>query len=218
MESDAVSDAAAGTEAVVLPQFPLANVLLPTMMLSLQVFEPRYREMVAELSRAAPEFGVVLIERGSEVGGGDVRTDVGTRARVRRIQRAPDGRYGVLAVGTERFRVLRWLDDDPYPRAEIVPLDDDLLRHEPSAATVSSMFDQLDRCHDLLRRRGHELGPRPAWSTDPAVASFQVTTMSPLGQHDRNRVLRVTDVAERVQLVAELLADAADALAFGLQD
>ena len=65
------------------------------------------------------EFGVVLIERGSEVGGGDVRFDVGTIARVVQAAELPDGRYSLATVGLRRFRVVEWLPDDPFPQAEI---------------------------------------------------------------------------------------------------
>ena len=54
-----------------MPMFPLGTVLFPHALLPLRVFEPRYREMTARVLREDGEFGVVLIERGSEVGGGD---------------------------------------------------------------------------------------------------------------------------------------------------
>ena len=96
--------------------FPLSSVLLPTMLLPLHVFEDRYRVMVDDvLRRDPPEFGVVLIERGSEVGGGDVRTTVGCTARVLDAERSPDGRWALLCVGEHRLRVREWLADDPYP-------------------------------------------------------------------------------------------------------
>jgi Lon protease-like protein len=98
--------------------FPLGTVLVPGGLLPLHVFEPRYRRMVADCLAGDRRFGVVLIERGSEVGGGDVRTDVGTMARIVQAEEAPDGRWGLVALGVERIRVDAWLPDDPYPRAE----------------------------------------------------------------------------------------------------
>ncbi len=73
--------------------FPLGTVLLPGMPLSLHVFEPRYRQMVDDCRAGDGTFGVVLIERGSEVGGGDVRTDVGTLTRIVEARELPDGRW-----------------------------------------------------------------------------------------------------------------------------
>ena len=59
-----------------LPMFPLGTVLVPKAVVPLHVFEPRYQTMLVDVMAGDRKFGVVLIERGSEVGGGDVRTDV----------------------------------------------------------------------------------------------------------------------------------------------
>ena len=90
------------------------------MVLPLHVFEPRYRAHGRALpGTGTPEFGVVLIERGREVGGGDVRTYVGTVARIAEAGQFADGRWALAAVGIRRIRVEAWLEDDPYPRAEV---------------------------------------------------------------------------------------------------
>ena len=104
--------------------FPLGSVLLPSMVLPLHVFEPRYRAMVRDCLEGDREFGVTLIERGSEVGGGDQRSLVGTLAQIVRAQPFPDGRWALLVAGTERITVTEWLPDDPYPRADIEPYPD----------------------------------------------------------------------------------------------
>src|SRR5680860_298653 len=105
------------TTSAELGMFPLGTVLLPHATLPLHVFEPRYRALVEACLEGTPEFGVVLIERGSEVGGGDTRFDLGTVARIVRAGRLDDGRYALVTVGAERLRVLRWLEDAPFPRA-----------------------------------------------------------------------------------------------------
>ncbi len=110
-----------------LPMFPLGSVLLPGGLLPLHVFEPRYRQLVIDCLADAgdPEFGVTMIERGSEVGGGDERTDVGVVARMVQVNALEDGRYAVVAVGTRRIRVNAWLPDDPYPLADVDDWPDD---------------------------------------------------------------------------------------------
>ena len=106
--------------------FPLQSVLVPHALLPLHVFEPRYREMVDDVLVGEPrEFGVVLIERGSEVGGGDVRSDIGTLARIVQAQPFPDGRWALATVGTRRIVVDEWQIDDPYPRAVVTPFEDE---------------------------------------------------------------------------------------------
>ena len=107
-----------------LPMFPLGTVLMPSGFLPLHLFEERYRRMIVDLLEGDREFGVVLIRRGSEVGGGDERCDIGTRARVLEAREAPDGRWSVAAVGLERLCVHRWLPDDLYPWAEVRSMPD----------------------------------------------------------------------------------------------
>ena len=119
-----------------LPMFPLGSVLFP----SLVAAAARVRAALPRPGRthcstaSSREFGVVLIERGSEVGGGDVRTDVGTVARIVEAAELPDGRWALAAVGVRRIRVVEWLPDDPYPRAEVERLAT-TRTDEPSAAT-----------------------------------------------------------------------------------
>ena len=103
--------------------FPLGSVLFPAMPLALQVFEERYLKMMGTvLDAEESEFGVVLIERGSEVGGGDQRFDIGTTAQVLQVE-APDGPLQVVARGGRRFRVSKWIEEEPFPRAEVEFLD-----------------------------------------------------------------------------------------------
>jgi Lon protease-like protein len=203
--------ATTGTE---MPMFPLGTVLVPSMLLPLNVFEERYRRMVAECLEGVPEMGVVLIERGSEVGGGDVRTDVGTVARILEAQGDPDTGYRVAAVGVRRIRVERWLPDDPYPRAAVRDWPDD------PPGDGDDVEGALDAVLVLLRRAlalQAELGePGPPVdvevSPDPTLASHQVTALAPLGPLDRQVLLRTAGPTERLAAAATLLDDAVELL------
>jgi Lon protease-like protein len=190
--------------------FPLGTVLVPGMLLPLQVFEPRYRQMLDDCLAGDHRFGVVLIERGSEVGGGDVRTDVGTLARIVQARELPDGRWAVVALGAERLRVNQWLPDDPYPRAETTPWPD-----EPGADPGGSVDDARVTVVPLLRRAAalaRELGLAAApldleLEDDPVVASYQATLAAPLGPADRQHLLAAPTVTDRWALLADLLPD-----------
>jgi Lon protease-like protein len=191
--------------------FPLGTVLFPTMLLPLHVFEPRYRALVDDCTAddGAGEFGVVLIERGSEVGGGDVRTDVGTVARILQVERFDDGRLALAAVGTRRIRVDRWLEDDPYPRAEVSDWDD----VGPSDVTVGEADELFRRALALAA----ELGEAPApldveLAEDPALATFQMGALGPLGPVDRQALLATERADDRVALLIRQLTDAVELL------
>src|SRR5947208_9424903 len=127
-----------------LPMFPLGAVLFPGVAMPLHVFEPRYRALTRHCLDGDRRFGVVLIERGSEVGGGDIRVSVGTCARIVEAAELPDGRWLLMVLGVERVRVERWLPDDPYPQAEVVLLPD-----APAGPEAAELVRPVER---LLRR------------------------------------------------------------------
>ena len=95
------------SELIELPMFPLGSVLLPGGVLPLHIFEVRYQQLLNHALETDRRFGVVLITRGSEVGGGEVRTDIGTIAHIDEYQRFDDGRAAVVSHGTGRFEVCR---------------------------------------------------------------------------------------------------------------
>ena len=198
---------------VELPMFPLGNVLLPATAISLHVFEPRYRALARHCVDGDGRFGVVLIERGSEVGGGDVRFDVGTRARVADAVELDDGRWVMAVVGEERVRVRRWLPDDPYPRAEVVPCAE-----TPLAGDAGSRRGELERVLRRVVASKVELGEPvakmpPALSPDAVVATWQAVALSGLGPLDAQRVLETDGAGDRLDLVLELLREEDDVLA-----
>ncbi|MFL6204967.1 MAG: LON peptidase substrate-binding domain-containing protein [Acidimicrobiales bacterium] len=192
----------------VLPMFPLGTVLVPSAGLPLHVFEPRYRALVHDCLQGGREFGVVLIARGSEVGGGDVRTDVGTVARILDAVELSDGRWALGTVGLRRVRITRWLPDDPYPLAEV--------EDWPDPAPSTEMGDALEACVSLVRRAlglAAEAGDATAPATielsdDPVLASYQAAAVAPIGAFDRQRLLAADSPDVRVALLAELARDA----------
>ncbi|HEX5615979.1 MAG TPA: LON peptidase substrate-binding domain-containing protein [Acidimicrobiia bacterium] len=201
-----------------LPMFPLGTVLFPRAPLDLHVFEPRYRVMMHDCLRGDREFGVVLIERGSEVGGGDTRCAVGTIARVIRSTELPDGRYAVGTVGIARVRVAAWLADDPYPRAEVDQLVEGAPgpRVEAARAAAVAEFERLASLYARLDARAH-LGI-PELTTDAVGASFQLAAAAPIGPLDAQRLLELDDAGARFNALGALLADHAQLVEARLRD
>jgi len=198
-----------------MAMFPLGTVLFPYAMLPLHVFEPRYRLMMRHVLDGDHEFGVVLIERGSEVGGGDTRFDVATVARVVQAAEMPDGRYALATVGMRRVRVVRWLDDDPYPCAEVIELDDPPAGPHDAAARARAV-DAFARVTEIARSIDARIGEPPEWSVDPARASYEVAAVAPIGPLDAQRVLATDDVRTRLDLLGALLEERIDDLRAGL--
>lgn len=204
-----------------MPMFPLGSVLLPSMVLPLHVFEPRYRTLMRDVLAGDPDpgspdsggaaFGVCLIERGPEVGGDDVRLDVGTVAVVQEAAELPDGRWAVVAVGTRRVRVEAWLPDDPYPRAEVVDFPDPA----PDPAQLTLLPEVTGLLHAALAKAARlgEAPPGPVdLSDDPVLASHQIATLAPVSTIDRYALLAAPTVGLRLASLLDLLTDAHEVL------
>ncbi len=210
--------------------FPLSTVLFPDGALPLHVFEPRYLSLVRDCL-ASPtgggvassigaggrnawmpadrSFGVVLIARGSEVGGGDERFDLGTVARIGRMADAGGGRKYLLTHGIERISVVAWLEDDPYPRAEVEPRPS--ITSDRDAAARAGAEAAVRRVRTLLSELGHmsDLPFELPLARDGDTGSWQLCELAPLSPLDRQRLLAVDSVAERMELLVDLCDAAA---------
>lgn len=184
--------------------FPLGSPLLPHTPLALRIFEPRYLTMMGRLLDAEdPVFGVVLIERGHEAGGGDQRASVGTLARALRIEVGADDLF-LLAIGEQRVTVDRWRDDDPHPVADLTPIP---------ALEWDDALEPLRREAERVARRVATLAstigasrwdPDAAISQDPLEACWQIAAIAPLGPYDQYRLLQATTAGGLLRSVIDL--------------
>jgi uncharacterized protein len=197
-----------------LPMFPLGTVLFPHATLPLHIFEERYRALAETCLRADGRFGVVLIERGHEVGGGDARFGVGTVARIVEAARTPDGRYLLATVGAERFRIRKWLDEDPFPRAEIDVIGEPRRISERAGERKVEVQRLLGRVLAMSAELGDSAAPVDAaqLADDPLRASFEAAALAPIGPLDSQRLLELDDPGDRFDALEALLVDAAEVL------
>jgi Lon protease-like protein len=189
--------------------FPLGTVLFPHTLLPLHIFEPRYRALARDCLAADLQFGVVLIERGSEVGGGDTRFDAGTVATIVEAHEIPDGRWFIVAEGGARFRVVRWLPDDPYPLAEIEEIGE---AEAGDAAGLEPLRDRAVRLLQQVAALRSELGEHVGSievhvSEDPVRASHELVALAPVGPLDAQQLLVAPSAEARYRRLLDLLAD-----------
>lgn len=196
----------------VLPMFPLGSVLFPYMPTALRIFEERYIVMLSEILGDEPaEFGIVLIERGSEVGGGEQRFPIGTVARITQVQTS-EGFIGVVAEGDRRIEVVDWRPDNPYPVAEVrdlpeVAVDNDVL---PLMAEVEKVVRAtIAQASEFVET------PWPAdiqLDDDPRAAIWQLAAIAPLGPIDQQKLLRSETAEQLLVATRELTLEAAEML------
>jgi Lon protease-like protein len=195
-----------------LAMFPLGSVLFPHMPVLLRVFEDRYLIMLSRILKTEPsEFGVVLIERGQEVGGGEHRFPVGTIAQIAQLETS-DAAVGLVAQGGKRIEVVEWLDDDPYPRATVREIDD-LLWDD----ALGPLWLRAEQTVRSTLARASEFTDQ-AWtatvalSDDRVEAAWQLAAIAPIASIDQVELLRSVSLQQLLDSVIELTLEASEVL------
>jgi uncharacterized protein len=190
--------------------FPLSAVLFPHATMPLHVFEPRYRELLRDCLAGGARFGIVLIERGSEVGGGDERSSLGTRGLITQTAELPDGRWVLEIEGEALIAVEEWLPDDPYPVALVhdvtpAPCSGD------AGPLVGAAGQRVRRARALLAEQGGAPPLAPDLVLDGGGdidrAAWQLCSVAPLSAYDAQRLLAAEDAPERLRLLADLMEE-----------
>ena len=216
----------ADPETVEWAMFPLEAAMLPDQDLPLRIFEPRYGALVRHCLDSGEPFGVVLISRGREVGGGDSRSDVGVIARITESIDQGSGRYALRCRTGERIRVCEWLPDDPYPRATVQIWPD-----EPGDPVTGAQLVALeDRVMALFERiaeaRGAQLPGREVVlgygpENDQAGADealYILASRLPIGTADRYAVLAAPSADDRLVALSEAVDAVAEMVEFQLSE
>jgi Lon protease-like protein len=210
-----------------MAMFPLQSALLPGEDLPLQIFEPRYTQLVRDCLRDNDRrFGVVLISQGREVGGGDVRCDVGTVVEIAEcVEIAGSGRFILRCRAAERIKVCEWLPDDPYPRAVVQVWQDEAGEHvsagriEELEDRVIGLFERIATARDLsLPSREEVLGADIDRIFDPGERLYALASRIPIGPADRYTVLSAPTAAERLAALNEAVDSVAAVIEFQLSE
>lgn len=190
-----------------LPLFPLNTVLFPRMPLPLHIFEPRYQEMMTRCIRDRIGFGVLLITEGGEVGEKAQTVTVGTVARIVNADETDDGRINMLTMGVVRFRLLKTNDNHAYMSGDIEPWQDEMgdpkaltkLTKEAHRAYINYVAE-LAELMDEDERPGQIVAPM-----DPQVLSYTIAANLQVPNEDKQKLLELETVEERLARELELL-------------
>jgi Lon protease-like protein len=171
-----------------LPLFPLDVVLLPGTPLPLHIFEPRYREMIAECLEQKRPFGVV---RAKDEG----VADIGCTAEIISVtQKYPDGRMDIVTQGRERFEVMQINQERSFLQAEVLYLQD-----ESADATAEEIAQALKLHAEIMGLAGAE--PEKQSEIDGSQLAFHLAGSLPLDLDFKQTLLGLKSEAERVQAI-----------------
>ncbi|HEY7985137.1 MAG TPA: LON peptidase substrate-binding domain-containing protein [Ktedonobacterales bacterium] len=184
--------------------FPLNLVLFPGMALPLNIFEPRYVAMVGRCLESGKPFGVML-ERPESLFGLEVPYPVGTLARIVDHQRLPDGRYILLAHGTQRVRVLRESRDQSYLRGLVTPLCDEDESPDMLAALAREARDAFVAYLGVVLTLVGSEERTIAVPQEPTDLSYTIGMCLTCEDAEKQKLLEMTYASERLQAEIALL-------------
>jgi Lon protease-like protein len=187
-----------------LPLFPLNTVLFPGAPIHLHIFEPRYQKMIGLCIEESRPFGVVLIRSGKEANAPLATPHrIGCTANIIQVQRMEQGRFNIVAIGQERFRILT-LDTDSQPyligQVELYPFQiKDPQELEQRAARLRRQFQKFVAAVIEVSGNSVEIGDLPE---DALGLAYMAATVLQIGVHQKQALLEQSDV---VTLLDQLL-------------
>ncbi len=177
---------------MLLPLFPLDRVLFPGNPLPLHIFEPRYREMIAECLERSKPFGVV---RAKEQG----VAEIGCTAEIVSVaKKYDDGRMDIITQGRERFEVVQVNQERSFLQAEVI-----YLRDEAGGATTEEKTDALKLYGEIMSLAGAR--PEDSSEIPEQQLSFHLAGSLPLDLDFKQTLLEMNSEAERVRAVVLFL-------------
>jgi Lon protease-like protein len=196
----------------ILPLFPLPLVLFPGAPLPLHIFEPRYRQLLADCVDGDSRFGIVF--RAEGVSEADIEPGtVGCIAEIDDAHTLPDGRSNIVVHGVRRFSFLRFVvTPAPYRVAQIAEFED-LPEEEaalaPVATRVRALFDRVGRA---ARTLADDRDPLPPLPDNPDALSFGIASLIDIEAARRQKLLESRLASERLETLSAMLSEAVEPL------
>ena len=189
-----------------LPLFPLNTVLFPGLPLKLNIFEPRYKQMLNRCLQNSESFGVVLIQHGREALGPLAEPyRIGCTAQLVQVEQTPDERFNVTAIGRERFRIFS-LDRITYTyltgMVEIFPFED---RDNPDIHSASRQLRPwVKRYFDVLSEASNMQMESRYLPNDPLALAFLAAYLLQMPPGDKQKVLEIERADQMIAFVHKL--------------
>jgi Lon protease-like protein len=192
-----------------LPQFPLPLVLFPGASQALHIFEPRYRQLVADCRADDGQFGITPVTDGS--GSAPAIGSVGCTAIIQSVVPLPDGRSNIVVAGDTRYAIVDYVDADRlYLVAEIVPIKDEEEGDDPELLTLAA---ELHRQFEGYREVARQLPDRPDLPeppNEPDALSFAIASALPLDIRSKVQLLELRSTIDRLRILREVLGQATE--------
>jgi len=191
-----------------LPLFPLPMVQFPGAITPLHIFEPRYRNLLADVMASDKSFGIIYTSDESPAGSSTPPPGrIGCAVEVVAAEELPDGRSNILCLGSRRFRALEYVESESYLQAEVEFFDDepDLRDLTEEVTRAVGLFKRVLAAGRLLKDGGRTVAEIVDLPCDPQSVSCIVSSYVDIELTEKQALLELVDSGERLRRVIELL-------------
>src|SRR5918996_596949 len=199
-----------------LPIFPLPIVLFPGSSQPLHIFEPRYRQLLADCLGGDRRFGIAYVAADPAAPDRDPVPepgDIGCVAVIGATHALPDGRSNILTEGERRFVLLEWVPQDvPYRVARVEEFDDEPFDPVEITTLAGDVREHFQRLINAIGARAGGMGETERGGDppqDPARLSFHVAAALDLDPEVKCALLALRSTSHRLRQLAAVLRTAA---------
>jgi Lon protease-like protein len=205
------------------PLFPLPLVAFPGCRLPLQIFEPRYLDLVKATLANDSTFGVVTVvprvdeissPAGNAIKESSVEADIeaiGTAVKIVDFNEQPNGLLGIVCEGQHKFTVSQtYRAENKVFLSTVQPIEAE------SIMPVTEAFEELVYVltsllkHPYVESLGYIDREVEDWFTDASRLSFYLAYLLPFPNQQRYRLLALTNPIDRLILIQSLLDEMED--------
>lgn len=184
-----------------VPLFPLNSIVLPRGRIPLQLFEPRYIDMLTRCMKEDRGFVVVLLRDGAETGHTAEFYDIGTYVRIIDFQQLENGLLGITVEGAAKVSVVRsWQQDDGLNVGDVEVLLDEAESDIPERfGELPSVLRALFK-HPVIQDLEMDVDYE-----DARQVGWRLTELLPLDKEEKQRLVELQDPLERLNRLQDLL-------------
>lgn len=196
------------SETRVIPIFPLPLVQFPGALTPLHIFEPRYRKLLKDALAADRKFGILCQEETESEMLKPSLGSIGCTVEVAVAQELPDGRSNILCVGGQRYRLLNYLEGEPYLQGAVEFFDDDTLFDDLAweMGEVKTLFERtLIAGRKMKEERESHPQELPDLPDEAQALSFIVSAYLEIEASEKQELLELTNTGLRLRQVHGIL-------------
>jgi Lon protease-like protein len=193
-----------------LPLFPLPVVLFPGVPLPLHIFEPKYRQMLADVRVTNNLFGLSYFDPAASDREIPPAGHVGCVAEITETQAMPDGRSNILTVGVIRYQIDSYIErGDSYLVARVTYFEDEEEDYSLLTDSAREVAETFTRIAQAVRIINDERATLPDISnTEPQRLSFLVAAAMEIEGEVKQELLELRSTSERLRRLRGMLARA----------